>query len=159
MQLSRWNCALKTVHRFPVVCLQFPYYSASMRISVQIALTDCTAVGSSFSWVHENRARARLLTKIGTSQQVVKVAICGFCAEKVSDRQPQRVRQFKWGRKTQCGHGINVSPVVAERPPLNRRLKHHSETKFENLTRKLSVKKQTNISIWIVISAENMGQK
>ena len=62
----------------------------------------------------------RLLTKIGTSQQVVKVAICGFCAEKVSDRRPQRVRQFKWGRKTQCGHGINVSPSVAGRPPLNR---------------------------------------
>ena len=159
MQLRRWNCALKTAHRFPVVCLQFPYYSASMRISVQIALTDCC------SWLPvqlstwEHRPRERLLTKIGTSQQVVKVAICGFCAEKVSDRRPQRVRQFKWGRKTQCGHGINVSPVVAERPPLNRRLKHHSETKFENLTRKLSAKKQTNISIWIVTSAENRGRK
>ena len=157
MQLSRWNCALKTAHRFPVVCLQFPYYSASMKISVQIAPTDCSWRGVQLSTYMRTEPRARLLTKIGTSQQVVKVAICGFCAEKVSDRQPQRVRQFKWGRKTQCGHGINVSPVVAERPPLNRRLKHHSETKFENLTRKLSVKKQTNISIWIVISAENMG--
>ena len=62
----------------------------------------------------------RLLTKIGTSQQVVKVAICGFCAEKVLKR-PVRVRRFKWGRKTQCGHGINVRPSVAGRPPLIRR--------------------------------------
>ena len=117
-----------------------------MKILVQIALLPQLAPRSA-EYMRTDPTGERLLTKIGTSQQVVKVAICGFCAEKVSDRRPQRVRQFKWGRKTQCGHGINVSPVVAERPPLNRWLKHHSETKFENLTRKLSAKKQTKISI------------
>ena len=89
-----------------------------MRISVQIALLQLAP--RSAEYMRTDPTGERLLTKIGTSQQVVKVAICGFCAEKVSDRRPQRVRQFKWGRKTQCGHGINVSPVVAERPPLNR---------------------------------------